>query len=60
MEEHGIKVLADGPPAAPDELIAAWLDERLVVDENACDRHGDGRYHHDDQHHHDEDCHYAR
>jgi predicted Fe-Mo cluster-binding NifX family protein len=60
MAAHGIKVLAGVPPAPPDELIAAWLDERLVAGENACDGHGDGRHHHDDHHHHGGDCHCAQ
>lgn len=59
MAEHGIKVLTGVPAAAPDELIAAWLDERLVAGENACDGHGDGRHDHDD-HHHGGDCQCAR
>jgi predicted Fe-Mo cluster-binding NifX family protein len=54
MAEHGIKVLAGVPPAAPDELIAAWLDERLVVGENACE--GNHHHHGEDDHHHADDC----
>jgi predicted Fe-Mo cluster-binding NifX family protein len=59
MAEHGIKVLAGVPAAAPDELVAAWLEGRLVTGENACDGQGDGRHHHHDHQHHGEDCHCA-
>lgn len=53
MAEHGLKVLAGVKPAPPDQLIAAWLDERLVGGANACAGPGDGR------HSQGEDCHCA-
>ena len=59
MAAAGIEVVVGVPPAASAELIAAWLDERLVVGENACDGHRDGRHHHDHQHH-GGDCHCAQ
>jgi predicted Fe-Mo cluster-binding NifX family protein len=59
MAEHGIKVLVGVPPATPDELIAAWLNERLVAGDNACDGHGDGHHRHDDPHRAGEECHCA-
>lgn len=55
LAEHGIKVFAGVPPAAPDGLVAAWLDERLVVGENA----GEGNHHRHGEHghhHHADDC----
>lgn len=41
MEEHGVDVFAGMPAAAPDELIAAWIDGRMPSGENSCD--GSGR-----------------
>lgn len=43
MGEHGIEVLAGVPVATPDELIAAWLNGRLIGGVNACDGHGPHR-----------------
>ena len=49
MAEQGVDVIAGVPPAAPDELVAAWLDGRLARGDNACDCHGDGHHHHEHQ-----------
>ncbi len=37
MAEHGVKVLAGVPAAAPEALIAGWLAGTLTHGENACD-----------------------
>lgn len=44
MAEHGLKVLAGVPTAAPEVLIADWLAGRLSAGANTCDsdQHGGG------------------
>jgi predicted Fe-Mo cluster-binding NifX family protein len=46
MAEHGVKVFTGVQAAAPDELVTAWLEGRLVASENACDGSGAGAHHH--------------
>ncbi len=40
MAEHGVEVIAGIQPAAPDELVHAWLQDRLVRGDNSCDGRG--------------------
>lgn len=49
MAEHGVEVLVGVPAATPEELVAAWLQGRLVPGENACD--GSGAHHAAHDHH---------
>jgi predicted Fe-Mo cluster-binding NifX family protein len=51
MAEHDVRVVTGVAPAAPDDLVTAWLEGRLVAGENACDGSG---HHHDSggQHQH--------
>jgi len=57
MSEHGIEVVAGVPPAAPEILVSAWLENRLVRGDNACDGSGHGSHHHDGHEHHGGGCH---
>ena len=38
MKDHGLRVVVGVPDAAPDALIAGWLEGRLAQGENTCDR----------------------
>lgn len=46
MAEHGVHVLTGVRPAGPEELVAAWLEGRLITGESAgasaADRHPAG------------------
>ena len=60
MAEHGVDVVTGIGAAAPEALVTAWLEGRLVRGDNACDGSGeDGHHHHHDQPHHGGDCHCA-
>lgn len=58
MAEQGLQVLVGVPAAAPEALVAAWLDGTLAAGENACDGSGHGGHHHG-EHDHGGDCHCA-
>jgi ATP-binding protein involved in chromosome partitioning len=45
MAEHGVEVVAGTPSDTPENLIRAWLENRLVRGENGCDGSGQGRHH---------------
>ena len=47
MAEQGIEVVAGVPAAPPDELVTAWLENRLVRGDNACDGQGHHPHHGD-------------
>lgn len=46
MAEVGIEVVAGVPTAAPGELVAAWLENRLTRADNACDDGRTGHHRH--------------
>ncbi len=49
---QGIQVLSGASPAAPEELVKAWLDGKLVCGANVCDHgHGHGHGHGDGEGH---------
>jgi len=45
MAEHGVDVVTGVAAAAPEALVAAWLENRLVRGDNSCDGSGHSRYH---------------
>jgi len=57
MAEHGVDVVTGVAAAAPEALVAAWLEGRLVRGDNSCDGGGHGGHHPDAHPHGDEHCH---
>lgn len=53
MAAHGLQVMTGVSAATPDELVNAWLEDRLVAGPNACDGTGP---HHAEHHHEDGHC----
>lgn len=47
MAEQGVDVVAGVAPAAPEALVAAWLEDRLIRSDQACDARGHGHPHAD-------------
>ncbi len=41
LEAQGIRVITGAPVAAPEELAAAWLDNRLKCGDNVCNHDGE-------------------
>ena len=59
MAEAGIAVIAGVPAAAPQALVQAWLDGRLVSGANACEGGHHGEHPHGDPHREGGSCHCA-
>jgi ATP-binding protein involved in chromosome partitioning len=57
MGEHGVEVITGVAPAAPEALVTAWLEDRLVWGDNTCDGSGHGGHHHAAHPHEDGPCH---
>jgi predicted Fe-Mo cluster-binding NifX family protein len=56
MAEHGVDVFAGVPTAAPDALIAAWIDGRMTLGAKICDGSGRAGCHHGGRNHHAGEC----